>query len=137
MIGFGLGLGLKRGGGGAKRGASILLSGVTVSEDATVGTLVGTFSVINATGTPTFTLEDDAGGLFVLDGNDLEVAAALDYETATSHQIEVSVAGTTPAIANRMFTINVTNIAEGGEGAPMMNFSIETNNQLLAVLDDF
>jgi hypothetical protein len=104
----------------ASSAAAILISGLTVAEDAATGTAVGTLTVANATGTPTFTLVDDAGGKFVLDGDDVEVAAALDYETATSHEIEVSVSGTTPAIDNRLFTIDVTDVEEGGDaGSPI------------------
>jgi hypothetical protein len=90
--------------------AAIYLSSSTVSESAGVGTVVGTLGVSNATGTPIFTLVDSAGGKFVLNGNDVKVAAALDYETASTHIIEVSVSGTTPAIANFFLVIFVTNV---------------------------
>lgn len=98
--------------GGSQRGPRITISGLTVSEDASVGDDIGTLSVVGATGTPSFTLEDDAGGLFALDGDVLEVAGALDYETATSHQIEVSVSGMTPQPPNKVFTVTVTDVME-------------------------
>ena len=41
--------------------------------------------------TVTYSLDDDAGGLFTIDANTGEVTVAgnLDYETATSHTITV------------------------------------------------
>lgn len=128
-----IGLGLKIPRGKSDARASILLSGVTVTERTAVGTVVGTLSVINATGTPAFTLEDDAGGLFVLDGSAVETAGAIDYEAATTHTITVSVADVTPAIANTNFIIDVIDVAEDGG----LDFSFVENSQALAALLDF
>ncbi len=110
--------------GGGSSGATILLSGATVAEHSSNGTLVGTLSVSGATGTPSFTLDDDAGGRFVLDGNDLEVAGTLDYEAATSHLITVSVSGVTPAISPTGFTISLTDV-------PELDFSNPDNSQFI------
>lgn len=110
--------------GGGSSSATILLSGSTVAEHSSNGTLVGTLSVSGATGTPVFTLDDDAGGLFALDGADLEVAGSLDYETATSHSITVSVSGVTPSISPTNFTITVTDV-------PELDFSNPDNSQYI------
>lgn len=56
---------------------TIILSGGTIPEDADIGDPVGTLSVANGTGSYTFTLIDDAGGLFAIDGDILEVADTL------------------------------------------------------------
>lgn len=89
---------------------SIALSASTVAENAAVGTTIGTLSLTGTyTGTPSYSLADDAGGKFSLTGDSLKVASALDYETATSHLITVSVSGVTPAASNKNFTITVTN----------------------------
>ena len=67
----------------------------TVAEDATVGTAVGiTGLASDADATDnaiSYTLDDDAGGLFAIDANTgvVTVNGALDYETATSHNITV------------------------------------------------
>lgn len=100
--------------GGAGVGAFVQLSASSVAENASIGDDIGTLSVVGATGTPTFTLADDASGLFALnvDGVTLEVDGALDYETATFHNIVVSVSGVTPSIANTSFTIIVTDVLE-------------------------
>ena len=64
-----------------------------VSENAAVGDSVGvTALATDADGdTVTYSLDDDAGGMFTIDANTGEVTVAgnLDYETATSHTITV------------------------------------------------
>lgn len=94
---------------------AIVLSGRTVAENTDAATEIGTLSVVNATGTPTFTLDDDAGGLAALNADGVTIergATALDYESAASFQITVSVADVTPAIDPRTFTIIVTDVDE-------------------------
>src|SRR5688572_16383687 len=78
------------------RGASprIQLSANTIPEDAEVDDPVGTASVSGSyTGTPAYSLADDAGGKFKIDSSTgvVSVDDALDYETATSHGIEIEV----------------------------------------------
>jgi hypothetical protein len=90
----------------------IALTGATASEGATIGTTVGVLSILNSyTGSPVYTLADSAGGRFAISGANLNTAAVLDYETATSHSITVSVSGITPAAANGTFTITVTDVS--------------------------
>lgn len=55
----------------------IQLSAATVLNNATVGTTIGTLSVLNGTGTYTFTLTSNPGGLFSISGALLKVAAGL------------------------------------------------------------
>ena len=99
--------------GGAAPVAAIVLSANTIAENATAGTTVGTLSTVLTTGTAVFSLVDSAGSRFALSGAIVQRGATgLDYETATSHNIIVSVTGVTPAIANTTLTINVTDIVE-------------------------
>lgn len=101
-------------------GPSISLSASSIEEGAAAGTLVGTFSVVNGSGTYTFTLTDDAGTRFAIDGNDLEAGAvATDFETATSHSITVEADNGVDPVISDSFTITVTNVAEGAEGTPI------------------
>jgi hypothetical protein len=97
-------------------GFSISLSGtLSIAEDASVGDVVGTFSI---TGTVagnwldpiTYTVTDTAGGLFVEDGDDLEVDGALDYETSTSHSITVEADNGTDAPISQEFTITIIDV---------------------------
>jgi hypothetical protein len=93
---------------------SIQFTAGTVLESASVGDDVGTATVPGTTGTPSYSLTDDAGGLFSINSSSglVEVADALDYETATSHNITIAVSGVTPSVSNRTFAIAVTNVVE-------------------------
>jgi hypothetical protein len=134
---LGAGLGRLGAGRGSARTARILLSGSTIVENSALGTAVGTLSVVNATGTPAFTLTDSSGNSFALDGDVIEVGATgVNYELATFHVITVSVADVTPTIADTSFTILVTDVFDDG-GSPAMQFNSGANSQLIAVLDDF
>ncbi len=87
----------------------------SVAEDAAVGSVVGvTASAFDSdvTDNVTYTLDDDAGGLFSIDANTgvIRVAAALDYETATSHSVTVRASSTDGSSASRTFTIDVTDL---------------------------
>lgn len=90
-------------------GPIIRLSSATIAEDASVGDLVGTLSVSNGAGTYTFTLTDDAGGLFAIDGDDLEVAAAL---SDGSYSITVEADNGVDPPISRSFTITVTDAVQ-------------------------
>ena len=113
------------GGGG---GVMIELSGATVPESAPIGTNIGVFSIANVTGTAMFTLEDDAGGKFKIVGDILQVAAPLDFETASSHVITVSVTGVTPDPPSRSFVILVQDVPE-----PAIYLSAQTISESAAV----
>ena len=66
----------------------------TVAENATVGTTVGLSGLASdadATATITYSLDDNAGGLFAIHATTgvVTVNAALDYETASSHSVTI------------------------------------------------
>ena len=92
----------------------------SVAEDAIVGTAVGiTASASDADATNntiTYTLDDDAGGRFAIDSitGVVTVNAALDYETATSHNVTVRATSADGSFATQSFTINVTDVNETG-----------------------
>ncbi|MCB1426962.1 MAG: VCBS repeat-containing protein, partial [Notoacmeibacter sp.] len=91
-----------------------LASGGTVEENAAGGTVVATFEASENPVEPsaTFTLMDDANGLFVLDGNTLKLApgAVIDYETATSHTVRIAASDATGPAYEEDFVIQVTNM---------------------------
>jgi len=64
----------------------IMLDNLEIADDAAVGDPVGTLSVAHSEAEYTFSLTDDAGGLFAIDGAAIEVAAAL---TAGVHQVTI------------------------------------------------
>ncbi len=92
----------------------------SVAENATVGTVVGITAFaedLDATNNLiTYTLDDDAGGLFAIDGvtGVVTVNGTLDYETATSHNIVVRASSSDGSSNTQSFTINVTDINESG-----------------------
>src|SRR6187402_931352 len=106
---------------GVTFGPSIVLTGNSVLENSAVNTVIGALSMSGTTGTPAYTLTDSAGGRFKLVGSSLQVAAAtLDYETATSHNITVSVTGVTPVVSAATFTIVVLNVTLSAPTAPSL-----------------
>lgn len=95
----------------------IVLSASSIAEDAAVGSLVGILSVAHSEDVFTFSITSDPDTKFVLDLGDntrLETEAALDYETATSHNVTISADNGVDTPITQVFTITVTDVAEGG-----------------------
>ncbi|MEE9363632.1 MAG: BspA family leucine-rich repeat surface protein [Cellulophaga sp.] len=88
----------------------------TVAEDIASNTFIGTVSATDADSSYTFSLTDDAHGLFRIGTNngDIYLTAGnnLDYETVTQHTVEVQV---TDGVSNTTatVTINVTDVNDG------------------------
>ncbi|MEF8698635.1 MAG: cadherin domain-containing protein [Candidatus Accumulibacter sp. UW20] len=89
-----------------------------VAENASTGTVVGITafaSDADATdNTVTYSLTDDAGGLFAIDANTGEVSVngALDFESADSHNITVLATSSDTSTSSQTFTITVTDVNE-------------------------
>lgn len=95
---------------------NIALSADTISEDATLNTVVGALSATDAESDDlTYALEDDADGLFTLVTENgetrLVLNGALDYETATSHQVAVKVSDGDNVVTQTL-TVNVADVDE-------------------------
>lgn len=92
--------------------AALSLSPATILESAPIGATVGTIQGKSAGSG--ITLTNTAGGKFALSGNTIVTAAALDYETATSHDITIEEthadAGNSPRSST--ITINVGDVVE-------------------------
>ncbi|MCP3855902.1 MAG: cadherin repeat domain-containing protein, partial [Actinomycetia bacterium] len=104
----------------------------TVAEDAINGTVVGITALAtdpDGTATVTYSLSDDAGGLFTIDTNTgiITVANALDYETATSHSVTVLATSSDSSTSSQAFTINVTDINEDVVG-PVTDSNVAANS---------
>lgn len=92
---------------------ALVLSSATVAEDAAAGTVVGVLSATDPEGDAVgFSLTDDAGGRFEVVGNELRVKAALDYETATTHEILVRVSDANGNTSTKSFVVDVTDVLE-------------------------
>jgi hypothetical protein len=90
----------------------IRLSGLSIAEDASSGTVVGTLSVANGSGSYTFSITADPDSKFAIDGSNLETAAALNYEVATSHSVTIEADNGVDDPISRVFIIPVLNVLE-------------------------
>lgn len=98
---------------GPPQAAVLLSSAGQFPESIAAGAALGTLSVVNVTGTPTYTLTNSDGTRVALTGaNVTRGATAWDYETHPLVTFVITVTGTTPAIAPRTFTLDVTNVLE-------------------------
>lgn len=90
----------------------ITLSPSSKSENTSDNALVGTLSTDDpdASDPQTFVLLDNAGGRFMLVGSQIRVADAslLDFETASSHQINVRVTDSASHVLEQLVTISIT-----------------------------
>jgi Ca2+-binding RTX toxin-like protein/predicted nucleic acid-binding Zn-ribbon protein len=111
--------------------SSLELSGGTVKENSAEGTVVGVLSATDPdTGDElTYTLVDDADGLFVLVGNEIRVApgAEFDFETADSHVITVEVTDAGGLMRSEIFTIAVENANEEPDSFLIDGGDVEEN----------
>ena len=92
-----------------------------LAEDAAAGSSVGiTASAGDADvdDAVSYSLADDAGGRFAIDGSSgvVTLAGALDAETATSHAITVRATSTDGSTSERAFEIAVADVNETGVG---------------------
>ncbi|HIV72895.1 MAG TPA: cadherin domain-containing protein [Candidatus Aquabacterium excrementipullorum] len=97
----------------------------TVAENATNGSLVGIIAQASdadgSNNTITYTLSDNAGGRFTINGSTGVVTVLdgtkLDYETATSHTVTVVATSSDGSSSSQNFTISVTDVNEHAVGA--------------------
>src|SRR5215203_4772588 len=97
----------------------------TVAENAANGTLVGiTAHAVDADAsgnTISYSLTDNAGGRFAIDGASGEVSVAngtlLNYETATSHAITVKATSADGSFSTASFTVTLTDVNEFAVGS--------------------
>ncbi|MDJ0609183.1 MAG: cadherin domain-containing protein [Kiloniellales bacterium] len=107
----------------------------TVSESAVNGTAVGVTALAtdpDATDTVSYSLSDDAGGRFDIDASTGVVTVAenslLDYETATSHTVEVTATSTDGSTATQSFTINLTDDTAEAAVGPVSDSNASANS---------
>ncbi|MGI9510929.1 MAG: Ig-like domain-containing protein, partial [Geminicoccaceae bacterium] len=97
----------------------LTLTGNSIDEDASSGTLVATAvgADRDSGDVLSYQLIDDAGGRFVIDSDTGEVRVAtggsLDYESATTHDITIRMIDSGGAVYDETFTINVGDVNEG------------------------
>ena len=108
----------------------IALSSASIAENSAAGAVVGSLSATDADAGETFTfsLVDDAGGLFALDGADLVVAGALDHEAAPSHGVTIRVTDSVGNTLDEAFVIGVTNVNEAPTGIALAANPVAENS---------
>ncbi|MBR1143698.1 tandem-95 repeat protein [Bradyrhizobium sp. AUGA SZCCT0431] len=104
----------------------ILLSGNSVAENSSAGTVVGTLSDVDVDvgDSATYTLTDNANGRFAISNGQIVVAGALDYETATSHQVTVRVTDGGGNTYDKDFSIGVTNANDAPTNISVSNAAV-------------
>lgn len=94
---------------GGGSGSIALSNATTLTDQSSVGTVVGNFSIIGgSTRAYTFTLTNNPGGLFSVGGSTLSVAAAL---TAGTDPISARASDTGVSVITGSFNITVTSSA--------------------------
>jgi VCBS repeat-containing protein len=108
----------------------ITLTNASVLENAPAGTAVGNLSAIDpdAGDTATYTLLDNAGGLFSLAASLLVTTGPLDFEQAASHQITVRATDAGGLTVDKIFTIATTNVNEAPTAVLLSNASVAENS---------
>lgn len=100
--------------GGSQAPTNLTLSNTTLAENSANGTVLGTLTTTdgNAADVFTYSMLDDAGGRFALYGPEVRVAngSLLDYESTTSHNIQIQVTDLGGNTLTRTFTVNLTNL---------------------------
>ncbi|WP_395812921.1 cadherin repeat domain-containing protein [Devosia sp.] len=92
-------------------------SGNAVDENAAVGSRVGITALASdadAADRVTYSLSDDAGGLFAIDAvtGEVTVAGALDFESVDHYAIEVTATSSDGSVATMTYTIAINDVNE-------------------------
>lgn len=110
--------------------SDIALDDSSIPEDASIGDTVGNLSVTDADAgdTATYSLVSDAGGRFSIDTASLKVAAALNYEAATSHTVTVRATDSYGLYREEDFVITVTDVNEAPTSISLSATSVATGS---------
>ncbi|WP_120497634.1 cadherin repeat domain-containing protein [Kiloniella sp. EL199] len=89
----------------------IALSSTSVSESAGIGTVVGTLSATDADSSSfSYSIVSDPDSKFTIDGNELKLAAGVDYEQTNSHSVTVEVTDGAGNSYQETFSIGVSDV---------------------------
>lgn len=100
----------------------IALSATSIAESASIGAVVATISGTDPQGgTLTFSKVADPDSKFTVTGTQLLLAAALDFETKTSHSVTIRATETGGLTYDETFTITVTDVDEAPASALQLN----------------
>ncbi|MGO0063380.1 tandem-95 repeat protein [Brevibacillus fluminis] len=114
------------------------LDKTSLPENAGVGTLIGTLSATDPDSTVfTYSLVSGFGdnASFAIAGNQLKSNAVFDFETKNSFSIQIRVIDSGGANYDKIFTIQVTNVAEAPTVSNSSKSGAEDNPLLLGAAD--
>ncbi len=109
-----------------------------ILENSALGEVVGTVSAQDAEGgNLTFSLADDAGGMFTIDPEtgEIKVAGALDYETQDSYSVTVNVSDGVN-VTQQTYAIEVGDVNEAPEAGNIDLGSVLEDNVVQFTSDD-
>jgi Ca2+-binding RTX toxin-like protein len=91
----------------------ISLSNAVVAEGSASGTLVGSLSALDPDADESFvySLLDNPGGFFAIDGDRLVTAALLDYESVPTHNLTLRVTDSDGNVFDQQVVVSVDNVA--------------------------
>jgi hypothetical protein len=93
----------------------VSLSNVSIDENSAIGTAIGTLSTTDVDNGDTFVYSIEGGtgaSLFTIDGDQVKVNGALDFESQSSYTLDVKTTDANGLSYTQSFTINVTNVNE-------------------------
>ncbi|MCA9091973.1 MAG: cadherin domain-containing protein [Planctomycetaceae bacterium] len=114
--------------------SDLSLSGNSVAENSSVGTVVGTLTGTdpNPGATLTYSLVSGTGSTdndsFSIVGDELRTNAAVDFESQSSYSIRVRVTDETDLTYEEVFTINVTDVQETPSDIVLSQNSVPENS---------
>jgi len=93
--------------------AALAFTPLNLAENAPASTVVGVFSASDADGDAlSYSLVDDAGGMFALSGSNLVLQGVLDYEMHAQHSVTLAVSDPYGGRTVQTFTLAVADVAE-------------------------
>ena len=116
---------------------ALSLSGLTIAEDASIGTVIGalTSTDVDAGDSHTYSLVDGTGGddnaAFAISGSSFATTEALDFETQATYAVRVRTTDAAGATYDEQITITVTNVNEAPTALALSTTSISENNTAL------
>lgn len=119
---------------------SITLSSESIDENSSSGSTVGNMTTFgeDLSGSYTYTLVAGTGDTdnnsFSISGNQLLTAGSFDFETQSSHSIRMMTDDGGGNTLERVFTINVNDVAEAPSDISLSNNSIAENNLISEVI---
>ncbi|WP_258100497.1 LamG-like jellyroll fold domain-containing protein [Marinoscillum pacificum] len=105
---------------------SVSLTNSQIDENEAIGTVVGTLGSTSLESGETYTYTvsgTDAAYFTVANGNELQLASALDFETQSSHEIEITASDASGNSFTQSYTITVNDEVELGPNDEYAKYS--------------